>query len=147
MVSKRKDQYPAGVQIRGAQQTKERTVEYSKQATTLTWNNLRFHLLILFLISLHLPLLFSSSLFLSVSFSSSLWELKAVWAPTKLVYITKGTHTFPILSYLKHGSCHQRKDVQVQKSCHCFQNLPLFSYLCISHNRSCRMETAEQVPM
>ena len=53
-MSKRKDQYPAGVQIRGAQQTKERTVEYSKQATTLTWNNLRFHLLILFLISLHL---------------------------------------------------------------------------------------------
>lgn len=92
----------------------------SKQQPLPSWNNFLFHLLTLFLISL--PFFPPSS---SLHLSSPLFK--------NFFFFTRsfgclGTHKGdpnsqrhsdfpPSLSYSKSGSGHQRKDVQVQKSC------------------------------
>lgn len=131
-------------QVLQVQQTQESKIEYSKRATPFSWGEttFSFHLLILFLFLC--PLFFFPSLFLHF-FSSSLFlkiysssQVLRLWSTHKGDQHFQRHADFPFyLSYSKNDSCHQRKNVQVQKSC----NWPLTFYL--SHNRGWRMGSPE----
>lgn len=123
------------------QQTQERTIEYSKQPPTPDRKQLLLSLTNSFpyfpIPSCFLP--FTLIFPLCFIFLFFIRSLGCLGTQKIDQHYQRHSDFLFYLSYIKHGSCHQRKDVKVLKK------LSLFSYLCISHNRSCRMESAEQV--
>lgn len=137
----RKHQYIVQIWIWDLQQTQERTIEYSKQPPTPDRKQLLLSLTNSFpyfpIPSCFLP--FTLIFPLCFIFLFFIRSLGCLGTQKIDQHYQRHSDFLFYLSYIKHGSCHQRKDVKVLKK------LSLFSYLCISHNRSCRMESAEQV--